>query len=306
MQSLFPRLRQLFLPFFALPNDPAIIIGPDLPPCMQSRYSSAFFFRPPNTASDPLNRPLKYIGQVINPVSEQVDEGFAIWDQSSICGYYVYKTTIATLAPSGSGNSIPQEFYNQIAQSGVATMTQGGSTNFGSTQFGVGTGWTVNIGDGTATPALAAFNIDGRSYARGLKAQVSSTVSTGAVAGESVVLTAPSMTFYNGRAYQVLTSFDAFGSVANNPTLNVRQTNLAGAQLLSAQFAMPAGTVFGHVEFTGNIVRTAGTDLTDNVALTLQSNGVGTVTQRGGTTTVRRMEVRDIGAASNYPNAIAI
>lgn len=326
MNFLHRLIRTLILPNNAGPNDPAIIIGPDLPPCMQSRYSSAIFFRPPDTASNPLNRPIKFIGQVINPISGQVDEGWALYDQKSppvVCGFYVYKTTITTLAPSGSGNSLPQEFYNDIIESGSATMNQGGVTNFGSTAFGAATrGWTVNIGDGTALPSKAEFTIDGVSAPRGPRMAVSGSVGVSSGNGlttpavESSLFSAftngtNSMVWYNGRTYCVGCTVSMFNNLAGAGTVyawshyqvNIRSIH-SGAILGATQ---DASIQSGHLDddkyFQFYIKNDTGADITSGLEISV-IKGASSI---GATMTIdsATITVHDVGSSSGRLSLIA-
>jgi len=312
--SLFARLRQLILPGTAQPNDPAIILGPDLPPCMQARYSSAIFFRPPNTASAPLTAPLWFLGHVKNPFSEQVDEGYALYDQQSppvVCGFIVYRTRLAP--HSGlSGNLNPIEVAGSLFAQGSAgflptttpTVIQFGGTGFLGPNVA---GMQVAFGDAANTPLQSEVSFDGVSAARGLRAWVASNVNTAAIGAEAVVLTSPSMTFYKGRAYEITWSQHSIAAGAGTSAVFViRRNNLAGGNLAPDNwFQVATGAAEtdcrGRVIITGN----PASDITDNLVLTMAGFG-SNVTGLASATHPRFFQVNDCGAASDFPNTLSI
>lgn len=300
MYSLFARLRQLILPGTAQPNDPAIIEGPDLPPCMQARYSAAIFFRPPNTASGGANAaPWKFYAQVKAPspnTIQWVEEGYAIWDQSSICGFVVYRRSQAD--NFGGGALAVADIFGQLLTGGTASFASVPAVVYGLT----GAPAFIRIGDPTQTPGDYPLTVDSVSLARGLRASAASAVNSAAIAAEAVVLTTGAMTFYDGRAYELRCECELLPSVANRAGVSFRLNNLAGALLVSASYNLPGQA---HASFVGYVRRTAGTDLTAVIVQTLVATA-GTVTQVGAVNTVRTIEVRDCGAAADYPNAITV
>lgn len=82
----------LTLPPFAGPDDPAILVGDFLPPCMQASYTAAIFFRPPNSVID--RAPYWFLAQRTLPIGgtswQDVDEGYLIYDGAA-CGYVIYR-----------------------------------------------------------------------------------------------------------------------------------------------------------------------------------------------------------------------
>ena len=96
--------------------------------------------------------------------------------------------------------------------------------------------------------------------------------------------------------------------MASNTILyQVRRTNLAGAIRFAAARENSATAGNTNNMFTRAIVRNnSGADITDNIVLTIQAVGAGTVTDTAGATFPRYMEIRDIGESSDYPGAIQI
>lgn len=88
----------LILPPFAGPDDPAIIVGQDLPVCMQASYTAAIFWRPPGSLAASGGAMWYFIAQRTAPFFgagwQQVDHGFLLNDGVT-CGYVVHHTVSA-------------------------------------------------------------------------------------------------------------------------------------------------------------------------------------------------------------------
>lgn len=100
------QLISLRLPQDAQPNDPQILIGPELPPCMAGDFTAAAFWIPPDSQIGVLanDAPLFFIGQqtVTGGGSQTVTEGFVFYDPTiSACGYVVTRRYVAS-GPPGS------------------------------------------------------------------------------------------------------------------------------------------------------------------------------------------------------------
>lgn len=97
----------LTLPPFANPNDAAIVIGDQLPTCMQPNYVSAIMFRPPGSQA-PTSAPIYFIAQRRAPVGaawvQSVDYGFFM-DNGVMCGYVVQRRVAG-----GSANGLGTDF----------------------------------------------------------------------------------------------------------------------------------------------------------------------------------------------------
>jgi len=306
--SLFARLRQLILPSSALPDDSAVVIGPDLPPCMQAAYSSAIFFRPQNTFTGGVNAaPLYFLAQKkITGVFQNVDEGWALYDGNTICGYVVMSTRLAL--NNGAGVLTIGQTWEAKAPVGAVSLFGGNGASF---QFGstnpASPATNLSIGSATVSPSKGDLIIDGVSAGRGLRAQISSTASSAAIGAEAVVLTTPVFTAFNNRAYKWKILGHLVGSVAPaNANAQVRLVNLAGAVLGFVSVPMAAAGPFYSCAFEGYFKRTAGTDLVGTNLVQTIFTSAGTVTAFGGATGVRSLEVYDAGAAADFPNAITI
>lgn len=113
----------LTLPPFAAPDDAAIVIGPDLPTCMQANYTSAIFWRPPLSLA-PTSAPYYFMAQrktiVGAPGTQQVDHGFLINDGVT-CGYTVYKR-VASTNFGASVLAVQEETGSAIENAGGVTV----------------------------------------------------------------------------------------------------------------------------------------------------------------------------------------
>jgi len=154
------------------------------------------------------------------------------------------------------------------------------------------------------TTDIKAYSV---SLARGFRGENSAAASSGAIGAEAIVLTLANQVFYQGRAYEILLGGRLAGSVANNGLFQIRLTNLAGAIVgIFGQYPVPAAAV--NVPLSGRLVvarNTGAGDLTQTLVLTLTAS-VGTCTHVGAATAPRYIEVRDIGAEGDYPNAILL
>ncbi len=290
MFSLYARARSLILPGTAGPDEAAILLGPDLPPCMQAAYSSAVFFRPPGTVSNAIDRPIFFIAQAKNPISGQVDEGWALWDQGtgSICGYYVTRTRLAALNPSGSGHSVPQDYIGP--QAGHGSATPGGmTTQFGGAVFSLGPS-AVSIGDGSTDPGSADFVLDGLSAPRGPRAFAVRDVSTGAVGVETNILATGTFDTYHGRMYKVEYHINSFGSAENTSIYRLYSN---GVFKDAQEKENPAGTTLTDHHGWFYLANNSGAKITTIFTLSAAPNA-GTITVSFGGT-ISRMVVEDYG-----------
>lgn len=169
-------------------------------------------------------------------------------------------------------------------------------------------GISVQIDQGDLRVQNGDVRFGGRvGHGRGLIERVDSVSGSSGIGAEAVVLTSPSMTFVNGRAYSVKHAAETAGSVANMPvTYFVRRTNLAGAQKNLAAFTTsPAVGTTVHCSSEFYVKNVSGADITDNLVLTLSGSG-GNASEFGSSLAVRYLEIRDAGVSASFANAIQV
>lgn len=127
---------------------------------------------------------------------------------------------------------------------------------------------------------------------------------------EVVWLTSDSVTFTNGRAYEIMLVGRVISSVtADTVDLRVRKTNLAGIVLLES-FRLPCTTanVSGPLGDRPNLVtNTTGADITAVlVATASRGSGTGRCNVVASAVTPAYLWITDIGLAADYPGATAV
>ena len=251
--------QSLTIPPFAGPTDPAIIIGPDIPPELVTYYSGTLV-------------------------------AVLIFRGSGIQYAYIGVSSTGGLV-TGTVLSGVVQGYDSLVYPGVKTIINGTTT-----KFDFPTAGDIQLLENVA------FVSQGRDYAD----RVSSTAVSGAIGAETVVLTSNVMVWAANRAYSVEfhhTATPAGGATAS--LINIRRTNLAGAVLVGEVLPFVGG--FQHTQQALAVIRNAtGAGILQNLVLTLGSFPAGTVTINGSVSTVRWLEIRDIGAAADYPNAAQI
>jgi hypothetical protein len=261
----------LTLPPFAAPGDPAIVLGPDIPPELVAWGSTrgVVFFAVQIFRFDAT----RYRFQAIGTFAGQVTYFEGTFDPNNL----VYITS-RTLLPGGTGvNSVVQ----RIGSSSLDTFDL--VYNFQQTD--------VQIND--------------VSQGRGLATRVSSLLNTAAIGAETLTLSTGAMTWASGRAYACIATANILGNVANNESFIIfRRNNIAGAIKFSANFTM--SPVIGNTVycFVRCVIINTGASVSDNICITQQTLGGGTTTAQGGGP--RALEVWDIGAASDFPNSTNI
>lgn len=273
MRSIFATLRQLVLPAGALPGTPRTVIGPDLPPPLDT-----YLFGGTTRASSAI---ITY-GNSVN--SYQFLAFIPGTTTASI--YWMGWVRVGVVQELSAGVPYGQS-WNISAGPGVISMGFYTPTNGAVQLFG---------GD---------FSIDGVSQSRGLRAVTISTVSTAAVAAETVVLTCSTVFIQPGRAYRAEFLGETVGSLASNTAIYlVRRTGVAGTILRNATAWTMSPTAGVSQSCTGPVIfrNATGALLVDDIVLTLQAFG-GTVTMAAAADRTRHLEIRDIGAAASYPNA---
>lgn len=139
---------------------------------------------------------------------------------------------------------------------------------------------------------------------RGIAGKQASTTSSAAIGTtETVIFTITNLVFKAGRAYKVtvgrLLQQNTVGAAA---LFRVRKTNAGGTDWgIVGRILCADTTVAVTAQCLGYLLRTAGTDLTTDVALTLQA-GVGTATQVATATEPRFFLIEDVGTAADFAN----
>ncbi len=216
--------------------------------------------------------------------------------------------TAGTLASTGD-----IDVGNNLAVAGSASIT-GGADIGGTVNITGATNITVslNVSGYIYTNSAAFWTYYGPvgpvSLASGFRACVSSTSPSAAIgATETAIFTISDFVFESGRAYKLtagrMVSHDAVNTAGS---MRVRKTNAAGTnwgQLGQSHLGASAGSPLINNAFTaqptGYLVRTAATDLTADVVLTLQASG-GHITQFGSVAEPRFFMIEDCGEAGNY------
>lgn len=284
----------LTIPPFAGPNDQSIIIG-------QSAQSGTVY-----AELAALYAPGVVVGAIIQQESRfdyvylayvNPTIGPSFWAVGGIESVGLVISEAFRVAPGTIGSVCRTIFNGRVFLVSTTNEVSNGAV------FTIVSGGTIAIALG------GAYTIDGVSAPRGRKDFVSSTASTGAIGAETVTLTGNSITWVAGRAYEVI-----FHNPALNPTVggitalqSIRRNNVAGtlvANVLAHEMNATAGVTEAVTERV--IIRNnTGSDINDNIVLTLTATA-STITSTAGSNRVRYMEIRDCGAAADYPNGTQI
>lgn len=292
MRSLFAVLRSLTLPAGAQPGSPAIILGPDVPADLQAYYTGRGF----PVASAIIYRldasTYVYEAALAPGATESHARG---WSDTGT----IYETEFSFFSPP-----VPANVGFQLGAPGAGIfVTVGLSTRAADrlVEF-----W--RFAQSQTVQIFGGWEVDAVSQSRGRVDRVSSVANTAAIGAETVILTGNSITWKAGRAYEVIYRGLPFASIASNfAVYRIRRNNLAGTLLAINQWEMNVNAVSAQNILNRVIIRNnTAADIIDNIVLTLEATGGGTVTDQGGATFVRYLEIRDCGAASDYPNAIQI
>jgi hypothetical protein len=162
---------------------------------------------------------------------------------------------------------------------------------------------TAELIDGNVTDTKLAAPID-----KGFKGRVDSTSDSSAVTTETVVLTLSSFVFKDTRAYRVRYGKGILVTgTSGDGVFRFRKTNAAGT-LYGDGVRHNCATISTTNAAEGEwyVKRSAGSDLTTDVVLTLQVSGATNVLQRGTSTLPRYLQIEDCGQASDFPNILAV
>lgn len=300
MRSLFAVLRRLTIPAGSPPGSPRLdfVSGADLPADLRTYYTGAHGITTPTGAIIFYQDDDRYQYLLWGP-SSATSLRFKIGVRNPHGIREALNIFQSTVAPGrvfiGYGNTFPSSSDDTVHEdhpNNVVTYTSSLTTV------------TVTGGATLAIDPDGVTTIDGFSAPRGYRDYVSSTASTAAIGAETIALTSGSIDFVNGRAYEVIHQNRLTHSAAQVATMRVRKTNLAGASLLAATVQV-LGALTASYTHRAIIKNTSGADITAAIVLTLAASA-GTVTGLAGADTVRYLEVRDVGAAADYPNANTI
>lgn len=271
MRSFFATLRQLVLPAGALPGSARIVLGPDLPPPLDS-----YLFFGTTKAGGGI---IFYAG-----TSSDASYTFIVFvNFGAVFSVHVGHVLTGTMLEKSTG--VP---------AGLRISFQGSGFNF------------VQL---YLTPIFAAWDIDGVSQPRGLAVDnanlpvfVSDNVGLAATAVEAVYLTAANVVYKAGRCYRMTWNYHARPAGACASVLfRMRRINIAGGAYIQD---MNVPCTVASADSSGTLVRyirnTTNADITQTEVFTVQPNA-GTVQMIGTASIVGSWEIEDCGNAFDYP-----
>lgn len=130
----------------------------------------------------------------------------------------------------------------------------------------------------------------------------STTTQTTTSTSETVSLTISNMLFKSGWAYRASIRTAVYGTTGALAFFRLRKTNASGTDYGELGRVACEGTVTGSAAMANGsliLVRSAGTDLTTNVALTTSTN-TGTINLFASASSPRYLLIEPIGKASDY------
>lgn len=252
-------------PPFATPGTPRYVIGPDVPPELETYVNTNF--------------------------SQHCY--FALLAYDSIGGYlfraYCFSDAIQ-LSQEISG-------YMDSTLTGHLFTVQGWDVFGGSgfTSYGFGVGALA----GSPVFVWSDWFYDGRSSPRSFVLQDYETVNVGPFVAEDVAFTFPSFTWRAGRSYEVTINASMFGTC---PTAfyHARRTNLAGVEIWAGGLHFVNSSA---IRYSANdsftVMNATVADITRVLVITVQPFGGGDVNLEGQVMVPRFARVRDIGSASD-------
>lgn len=282
-------IRTLTLPNNAGPNDTRIVIGPDLPPELITKYGVAIkaaiiFYR---DATQYQYIGITTAGLVVGTV---VIAGPVVLETWSITtdgvraffrmGDRAGATNTTTEFVAGAGNSV-------VSFDNATTLVLAGRAF----QWAYPGGPLIDNGQGVMV-----------SQPRGLmNAQINAAANSGPLAAETVLFNM-NLNWPNGRAFMHTIRFrliPAGGVLSAN--VRVRRINLAGGAYCRDMEYIFNGVTSGTPTFVCYMVNTSGADIIQNLALTIAPQGGGTVDVVGNAGAVSSWIVEDCGAAADFP-----
>jgi len=280
-------ITSLIVPTLAGPNDPAIVLGADIPPELVAYYAPAIvvavlIFR--QDANDYAYQALLNLAGV--PFAEGIVNAGVVYEQ-----FEMFKGTTAS----------QMSFFGSILQ------LEGGALNvrLASALNVLDAGSALNIGSSSSAPD-GDFNIDDRSQGRGFITSVESTANGAAIGAETVDLTLPSATYYNGRAYEARIVTHYFASAPPSTCVTRLRLGTTTAGALVWVWTLGTNSAATATRYNSGIFRrVAGSDLTTQMCMTMATTA-GNTTNGGGANNLRSVQIWDIGAAADFANYPAI
>lgn len=152
--------------------------------------------------------------------------------------------------------------------------------------------------------SCSQFEINGQNQSLGLVAKNNHSSDSAAISAETVVATITTPTIKNGRAYEVRMVHTLSSTASTVATVRVRSNNTAGT-LYGEQFHEVDSNFQSKTSVT--VLRNdSGADITNvNLVMTLQSAS-GSTTIRATSYRLWRFELWDIGASSDWSEAIQV
>lgn len=275
--------RQLTLPEGAEGTDPRIVIGPDVPPELQTIpgdgrhviaailwYFNSLSYHWYGLARDPFGSL-----SVVRGISDALNGTFLIDSYSYAPGASTWEI----------GSTLPGVADTALNINGAA----------------------LRLGDpGGANPNATPWVIDGRSQGRGLICAAPVAIAASApVTVETVYLTMPAATFRDQRAYELRYRTHVTGSATPmGCAVRARRTDAAGVAVGEAVARIVNAGGFHETSHIFKVVNASGADVTRTMVLTLTpiNQPVGaTVNATNAANRLGEFEAWDVGIAADFP-----
>jgi hypothetical protein len=296
VRSILAGLRQLVLPWGAPTGAPQLVLAQGAPALLTAFYAPNSIVASEIAYASATDYAYRVWVSILSTGEQSVAEGWvhagAVYE--GLAGYFDPSSGVPRTINVGDffGARADGTFLNLNGVTGAPLNPAAGNYS------------ALNLGN------YADLTLSGISAGRGIlqNALASSTVSSAAVGAETVVLTMTNVLFPQGRAFCC-----DFGSMmtaslgTNVGEFRLRATNAGGTPYGdTGAFGPSAAAANIHAGGQFFLRRAFGSDFTVTVVLTLQASGGGTVTQVGTVFGPRFVLIRDIGAYSDYPNAVSV
>jgi hypothetical protein len=334
MRSILAGLRTLILPWGAGPNQPAIVIGPTIPPEVTAHYAS---FDMTVHAIEIFRKDANDYGfrALVESLPAHANHPFfAMLDGSTFggtvetdSGLYFFDGSNREWLLLGSGNRIDTIWVGEGGTEGLAVHKDIPQTNLDSQgdifilaadQVLINGPSGILIGSGTAT-FTGDVQYGGISHGRGYIG--SNETNNGALvttAAEAAVPAAswdkePSFTFVADRCYRVVIQYGAYASAATDTVARVRvrkgSASTTGQQLAFWQASMTSANVgsssVGSFHGIGYVKNNSGSNVTTDLSVTIErQSGAANVTLYGDSDMPVVLTVEDIGDADETVNPV--